>query len=134
MTGKKAALPVLLHYLLVIAALSMLVDVETFFLDSLVYTQTGNLVDDPEEEKTHYCRPQVYTDYSEELCTEETEAMTIQCSRIQSKESGEQCSEDTTYSMNGTCTYRVVDMKLGINELDCKYKNDSTYQSYNQCP
>ena len=40
MTGKKAAaLPVLLHYLLVIAALSMLVDVETFFLDSLVYTQ-----------------------------------------------------------------------------------------------
>ena len=39
MTGKKAAaLPVLLHYLLVIAALSMLVDVETFFLDSLVYT------------------------------------------------------------------------------------------------
>ena len=28
----------LLHYLLVIAALSMLVDVETFFLDSLVYT------------------------------------------------------------------------------------------------
>lgn len=81
MTGKKAAaLPVLLHYLLVIAALSMLVDVETFFLDSLVYTQTGNLVDDPEEEKTHYCRPQVYTDYSEELCTEESEAMIIQCS------------------------------------------------------
>ena len=55
MTGKKAALPVLLHYLLVIAALSMLVDVETFFLDSLVYTQTGNLVDAPEEEETHYC-------------------------------------------------------------------------------
>lgn len=38
MTGKKAASPILLHYLLVIAALSMLVDVETFFLDSLVYT------------------------------------------------------------------------------------------------
>ena len=39
MTGKKAAAsPALLHYLLVIAALSMLVDVETFFLDSLVYT------------------------------------------------------------------------------------------------
>ena len=38
--------------ILVVATLTMLVDIEAFFLNSLVNTQTGNLLDSPEEDNT----------------------------------------------------------------------------------
>ena len=80
---------------LVVAALAVLVDIETFFLDSLVNTQTGNLLDDPEEDDTCYGCPNVDGDDTEALCTEESEAIAVESTAVDSEEiicSGEPCS------------------------------------------
>ena len=42
---------------LVEAALSMLVDVETLFLDTLVHSQTGNLLDGEEQYRSRHSSP-----------------------------------------------------------------------------
>ena len=61
---------------LVVATLTMLVDIETFFLDSLINTETSNLLDTPEEDDTCYGCPKVDAEDTEALSTEESEATT----------------------------------------------------------
>ena len=67
---------------LVVAAFTMLVDIQTFFLDSLINTETSNLLDTPEEDDTCYGCPKVDADDTEALCAEETETATIEGTTI----------------------------------------------------
>jgi hypothetical protein len=52
----------------------MLVDVETFFLDSLVYSQSCYVLDCPEEDDTGYSCPCIDNDDTKDLSSKETEA------------------------------------------------------------
>ena len=77
----------------------MLVDIETFFLDSLVNTQTGNLLDAPEEDDTCYGCPNVDDDDTEALCTEESEAIAVESTAVDGEETCHHCTEDTAYAV-----------------------------------
>ncbi len=57
---------------LVEAALSLLVDVETLFLDTLVHSQTGNLLDGEEQYRSRHSSPGVDGQGAYTLCSEET--------------------------------------------------------------
>ena len=61
----------------------MLIDIETFFLDSLVNTETSNLLDTPEEDNTCYGCPKVDAENAEALSTEEAEATTIEGTTVE---------------------------------------------------
>ena len=85
--------------ILVVAALTMLVDVETFLLDSLVNANTSNLLNAPEEDDTCNGCPSVDAKDTEALCSEESEAATIEGTTINGEETCHQGTEDTTYTM-----------------------------------
>ena len=77
----------------------MLVDIETFLLDSLVNTESSNLLNTPEEDDTCCSCAKVDNDDTEKLCSEETEATTIEGTAIKSEETCHQGTEDTAYTM-----------------------------------
>ena len=85
---------------LVVAAFTMLVGIQTFFLDSLINTETSNLLDTPEEDDTCSSCPKVDAEDTEALCAEETETATIEGTTIKGEETCHQGTEDTTYTMN----------------------------------
>jgi hypothetical protein len=85
---------------LVVATFTMLVDIQTFFLDSLINTETSNLLDTPEEDDTCYGCPKVDAEDTEALSTEESEATTIEGATIKGEETSHQSTEDTAYTMN----------------------------------
>ena len=64
---------------LVIAALSMLIDIETFFLYAGIHTESMQLLDTEEQHHTAGCCPKVDTQHSKALGTEESPTMTVQC-------------------------------------------------------
>ena len=101
----------------------MLVDIETFFLNSLVNSQAGNLLDSPEEDNTCCGCPKIDAEDTEALSSEETETATVEGTAIESEETCHQGTEDTTYTMYRASTYRVINMKLCINELDREYQD-----------
>lgn len=84
---------------LVVATFTMLVDIETFFLDSLVNTEATDFLDTPEEDNTCYGCPKVDTENTEALSTKEAEATTIKGATIKGEETGHQGTEDTAYTM-----------------------------------
>ena len=85
---------------LVVATLTMLIDIETFFLDSLINTETSNLLDTPEEDNTCYGCPKVDSENAEALSTEEAEATTIEGTTVEGEKTSHQGTEDTTNTMN----------------------------------
>ena len=86
--------------ILVVATLTMLVDIEAFFLNSLVNSQAGNLLDSPEEDNTCYGCLKVDAEDTEALSSEETQTATIEGTAIEGEETCHQGSEDTTYTMH----------------------------------
>ena len=72
--------------ILVVATLTMLVDIEAFFLNSLVNSQAGNLLDSPEEDNACCSCPKVDAEDTEALCSEETETATVEGTAIKSEE------------------------------------------------
>ena len=84
---------------LVVATLTMLVDIETFFLDSLINTETSNLLDTPEEDDTCYGCPKVDAEDTEALSSEETETATVEGTAVKGEETCHQGTEDTTYTV-----------------------------------
>lgn len=115
---------------LVVATLTMLIDIETFFLDSLINTETSNLLDTPEEDNTCYGCPKVDAENAEALSTEESEATTIESTTVEGEKTGHQGTEDTAYTMYRTCTNRIINMKFGIDELNREYQNDTSQETY----
>ena len=107
----------------------MLVDIETFLLDSLVNTETTDLLDTPEEDDTCCSCPKVDAEDTEALSSEETETATVEGTAIEGEETCHQGTEDTTYTMYRAGTYRVINMKLGIDELDREYQDDTCQET-----
>ena len=85
--------------ILVVATLTMLVDIEAFFLNSLVNTQAGNLLDSPEEDNACCGCPKIDAEDAEALSSEETETATVEGTAIEGEETSHQGTEDTTYTM-----------------------------------
>ena len=100
----------------------MLVDVEALLLNTLVDTQTGNLLDTEEQYHTCHCCPYIDGKNSKTLCAEETEATTIECAAVYSEQTCHQGTEDTAHAMYGAGTYRVVDMELGVDKLNREHQ------------
>lgn len=88
---------------LVEAVLSMLVDVETLFLDTLVHSQTGNLLDGEEQYRSRHSSPGVDGQDAETLCSEETETASVESTAVYSQQTGHQSAENAAYAMYGTC-------------------------------
>lgn len=109
----------------VVAALAVLVDVKSLFLHALVNTESNGVLDRPEEYNTAGGCPSVYTKDAEGLCTEESEAMTIESSLTGGEQTGQQSTENTIDPVNGTGTDRVVDMKFLVDELNGKRQCDT---------
>ena len=63
---------------LVVAAFSVLVDVETFFLDAGIYTKAVQFLDAKEEDETASGCPEVDDEDAEALSAEETPAVTVE--------------------------------------------------------
>ena len=114
---------------LVEAALSMLVDVETLFLDTLVHSQTGNLLDGEEQYRSRHSSPGVDGQDAETLRSEETEAAAVESTAVYCQQTGHQSAEDAAYAMNGTCADRVVYVELGVDELDGEHEDDACQQT-----
>ena len=55
--------------------------------------------------------------------------MSIEHATIQSQQTRHQRSENTADTMNGRCTYGVVDMQTVVDKLNGEYENDTTYQT-----
>ena len=110
----------------------MLVDVETFLLDALVNTQTGNLLDAVEEDESCNCCPKVDAKDAEHLSAEESKATAIEGTAVDGEETCHQGSEDATDTVNGAGTNRVVNMKLGVNEFNAIDKNDTCKETYDE--
>ena len=65
--------------LLVIASLSVFVDIEAFLFDALVDTQAVNLLDTVEQGKSAGSSPEVDDQDAEALSAEESPAVTVEC-------------------------------------------------------
>ena len=78
----------------------MLVDVETFFLDSLIYSQTCNLLDAEEQYYTGNSCPCVDGKNTKTLCSEESESTAIECTAVEGEQTGEDGAENTAYTMH----------------------------------
>lgn len=114
---------------LVEAALSMLVDVETLFLDTLVHSQTGNLLDGEEQYRSRHSSPGVDGQDAETLCSEETETAYVESTAVYSQQTGHQSAENAAYAMYGTGADGVVYVELGVDELDGEHEDDACQQT-----
>ena len=88
---------------LVVAALSMLVDVETFFLDARFYTQTVQFLDAVEEDESTCGCPEVDDEDTEALSTEETPTETVEGTVARREQTCHQGTEDTAHPQGRRC-------------------------------
>ena len=77
----------------------MLIDVETLLLDTGIYTETMYFLDSEEQDHTANGSPKVDDQNAESLCTQEAPTMTIQQTAVGSKETGQQRTQDATYTV-----------------------------------
>ena len=96
----------------------MLVDVEALLLNTLVDTQTGNLLDTEEQYHSSYGCPSVDGKYTKNLRAEETEATSLERSSVYSEQTCHQGTDDTAHAMYGAGTYCAVYMELGVDKLN----------------
>ena len=52
---------------------------------------------------------------------------------VNGKQTGHQGTQDTAYTVYGTCTNGVVDMQFGVDELNREYQYDTSYQTDDGC-
>ena len=109
----------------------MLVDIQTFVLDTGGNTQAVDLLDSKEEDDTAGSSPEVDHQNTEALSSEEAPAVTIERTVAGREQTCEQCTQDTTDTMNRACTYRVVDVQYMINELDREYQDGTADKTDN---
>ena len=100
----------------------MLIDVETLFLDSLIDSQTRNLLDSEEQDYTGNGCPCVDGENTKALCPEESETATIECTAVKGEQTSEDGAENTADTVYRTCTDGVVNVKFGVDELDREYQ------------
>ena len=84
---------------LVITHLSVLIDIETFLLNTLVNAQTMQFLDTVEEGKTTGSCPEVDDQYAKHLSTEESPTITIEGTVARREQTCHNGSKDTTDTM-----------------------------------
>ena len=102
----------------------MLVDVKSLFLNALVNTESDSMLDGPELFYNDWGCTLIYTEYTEGLCTEETEAVAVESALTGGEQTGQQSTENTVDPVHGTGTDRVVDMKFLVDEHNGKRQCD----------
>ena len=107
----------------------MLVDVETLFLDTLVHSQTCNLLDGEEQYRSRHSSPGVDGQDAETLCSKETETASVESTAVYSQQTGHQSAENAAYAMYGTGADGVVYVELGVDELDGEHEDDVCQQT-----
>lgn len=91
----------------------MLVDIQTFFLDDAVTTQTVNLVKDFEDNETS--SETEYKDGSRTKCLyAQTGLYAVNLGIAEDANSNR--SQNTTYAMNGHGTYGIVNLQNFVDE------------------
>ena len=88
----------------------MFVDIESFLFNSLVNTQTVDLLDAIEQDDSAYSSPEVDHEYTEALSTEESPTATVEGACLCSQQTSHDSTQDTTHTVYRACTYGVVNM------------------------
>ncbi len=96
----------------------MLVDIETFLLNSCGNAETEDLVETLEDYEAHECGPAANDEYTENLSAEEAPAMTIEETLRGGEQASKECAERATYTVDRACADGVVNMKLAVDELN----------------
>ena len=95
----------------------MFIDVETFLLNAGIHSEAVQFLDAIEEDESTGGCPEVDDYDAEALCAEEGEAVSVENALRNTEETSQDGAEDTAYTVNGACTYRVVDVELLVNKL-----------------
>ena len=77
----------------------MLVDVETFLLYTLAYTQTMKLLDAIEQDEATGSSPEVNHEDTKHLCAKEAPTKTVACAIGGRQQTCHQSTKDTAYTM-----------------------------------
>ncbi len=109
---------------LIVAALAMLVHIETFLFDPGADAQATELLDAVEEQETTHGSPQDDDQDTEALHAEEVPAVAVEKTAVGGQQAGHQRPEDTADTVDGGSTHRVVDVKLVVDELDREDQHD----------
>ena len=97
----------------------MLVDVETFLLNSCRNAEAEDLVETLEDYEAHECGPAANDEYTENLCAEEVPSMTVEETLRGGEQTSKDCAERATDTVDRACADRVVNMELAVDELNC---------------
>ena len=100
----------------------MLVNIQTFVLDTGRNTEPVQFLDTIEENNTAGSSPKVDDEHTEALGTEEPPTMTIEGTIAGRKQSREQGAQDAADTVNRACAYWVVDVQTVVDELDGEYQ------------
>ena len=111
----------------------MFINIQTFFFDTGIDTQTMCLLNPVEKDETANCRPEIYHQDTKAFCSEESPAKAIESTIAGGKQSCHQRAKDATYTMHRGCTDGIIDMQFVINKLNCINQNQSTDQSDDDC-
>ena len=84
------------------------------------------------EEQQEACgsRPKVNYEYAESLCSEKSEAVSVEQAVAYTEHAGHERSNDTAYAVNRTCADGIVYMEFLIYEFDCKHKHCAACKTY----
>ena len=108
----------------------MLVNIETFLFDTFCYAQTYGLLYYEEQQEACGSRPKVNYEYAESLCSEKSEAVSVEQAVAYTEHAGHERSNDTAYAVNRTCADGIVYMEFLIYEFDCKHKHCAACKTY----
>lgn len=96
----------------------MLVDVETFLLNSCRNAETEDLVETLEDYEAHECGPASNDKDTKDFCAEEAPAVSVEKALRGGEQTGKDCAERATNTVDRACTDGVVNMKLAVDELN----------------
>ena len=103
----------------------MLVDIQSFILDTTIDAQSMQALDAVEQDETAGSSPEVDDEDAETLSTEESPTMTIEGSVGRGQQTRHKRAQDTAYAMYRRSTHRVVDVQTMVDELNGKDKHDA---------
>ena len=98
----------------------MLVDIEAFFLNSVTYAQTMQLLDTIEQSETTDSSPKVDDQYAKALGSEESPAVTVEGAVAGGEQTRHECAEDTADTVHAGSADGVVDMQTMVDEFNGK--------------
>ena len=105
---------------LVVAGLTMFINVQTFVLDASIHTQAVHTLDAIEKGKSAGGSPKVDNQDAEAFSAEETPSAAVQHTVSGREQPCQQRAQDAADTMHRRGTHRVIDVQLMVDELDGK--------------